>query len=86
MIQTFPNTAKGEAQAFAVPEPREIEHALEKGQWFWRVRTGDDCAPAPTEKEIAEELTARQLITALARSLKYTDEQIAEVLKAAEKC
>lgn len=48
MIQTFPNTAEGEAAAFAVAEPREIASLVIGGQRTWIVRTGDDLqAQAP---------------------------------------
>lgn len=47
MIQTFPNTAEGEAQAFAVPAPREISNEIENGERIWRVRTGADMQEQP---------------------------------------
>lgn len=42
MIQTFPNTVEGEAQAFAVTAPRDISSDVVNGERVWIVRTGDD--------------------------------------------
>ena len=64
------------AEADAIPQPKEMEHALEFGKWIWRVRTGEHMGP--TQAELNQQ--AREAAKALIDSAEPTDRRFRALL------